>query len=510
MLFFQSLCYFWMIHPALLHGIAFLFGTFAAFSSFISITIPCICLWSPFVILNMKNENIYAKPLFLNILIFIFSWAYTSILFPDFDLPEKGIYGKAHIHVESVSYQTNLFSKKWKYECMIKNFFDNDNRLIFHSIPCTINFKDSEELARPLGNKEYLVYGTLHTNSKGKAEFTSKKKSWSIIQGGQGLAEWRFQLKQKVKKWIKNKFSTPSTALLLNGLITGEFENLSFRQLFSRFGLQHILAISGFHFNLIAGLFGWILKCIFSRKFASFFVIILMSSYTYILGNNPSVMRAWIMICLPLFGEFLEKNPNSLNLLGVSLLCLLSFDPSFSQSLSFQLSFIVTGAILLAYHPAQYVVNHIFPKRALTHVIKMKFLDQHGYCFLSLFRAGMALSLAVNLFALPLSLFYFHQFQWLGIIYNFFFPALISISFTLFFLGQIFFFIPCIEAFINGINQKFSETSLMTLYYLPESVDITWTGVFLEAEWLIAYLSVLLSLLIFWHGRKELKKHSLY
>ena len=71
---------------------------------------------------------------------------------------------------------------------------------------------------------------------------------------------------------------------------------------FGRFGLQHIMAISGFHFAILAGFFSFGLHLMLNRRVANAFLIALLSTYFVFLGAGPSILRAWMTILITLGG----------------------------------------------------------------------------------------------------------------------------------------------------------------------------------------------------------------
>ena len=145
---------------------------------------------------------------------------------------------------------------------------------------------------RPLANCAYHLTGRLKKATNGNYIFyPEKNQPWYPLSGTWSLAEWRFRIKQEVNNYIKRKISNEPSRSFLAGITTGDFENrlLSFE--FSRFGLQHIMAISGFHFSILAGILGFFISLLMGRKIALFVVMLLMTLYFLFLGHAPSVIQ---------------------------------------------------------------------------------------------------------------------------------------------------------------------------------------------------------------------------
>lgn len=463
----SALVQFWISHPALFYGVSSLLGFYVSFYSHPVLLIPCLLFWVPFFC-----RRSWLKWVGLSLSLFLAVWSYSHISYPSLNLPEKGDMVTAHVSISSLTQQSTPFGQRWIYQCVLKNFTpEGTSYVITSNRSCLISLLQDDQLLRPVANRDYLVYGRLLKRSNQYQLRISKDVAWLPLKSTYSLAEKRFQWKKQVETWIKAQFKEPTSAVFLAGLTTGNFDNQALRQEFARFGLQHIMAISGFHFAIIAGILGLFLRLICSARLSALILLGLMSSYCFFLGSNPSVMRAWIMCSVALLSGILEKPTNSINSLGIALLVVLAFDPLLSLSLAFQFSFLVTAAILIGYGPLDQLLGEVLLKRSLSEMVEMSSLNQHGYVVLAFFRQALALTLAVNLFALPLTLYYFHQFPLMALLYNFFFPFLVSISMGLLLLGALLIFLPPAAQLVHQINNVYTDFILKLTYQLPNSVD---------------------------------------
>lgn len=464
---------FWQKSPALYYGMAFLLGICISFSSsWLTIGIFfffVVLLISPFL---LSRDILKAT---LALLLFFCSSLYSLWMIQLPSLPEKGLEGSAILKIVDLKHKIFFTVKTWNYSAKIIHFYPSDAtaKQIFN-IPVTMSWPDDENMTRPLANRFYLVKGKLKKNRSGHYIFNANKKaSWEPLLDSWSLAEWRFQAKQAVNNYIAKKISSEPSASFLSGIITGEFENrlLSFE--FSRFGLQHIMAISGFHFFIVAGFLGFLLSLICKPKLALVVLMVCMTAYFLFLGGAPSIFRAWLSCMMGLLALVFEKTPSGLNLLGVTLLTILIVEPEMVRHMGFQFSFLVTAAILMYFSPLDHYLEVIFPKKTLGRVIEMNSLSQWGFIILMLFRQALALSIAVTLAALPMTLYYFQKFPLIGIIYNFFFPWLISLSIIFLIVGLTLDLIhPFLGNFFHHFNECFSQFVLDYTYTMPRSIDI--------------------------------------
>ncbi len=195
-----------------------------------------------------------------------------------------------------------------------------------------------------------------------------------------------------------------------------------------------------------------------------------------ILGPAPSVMRAWLTLLIALFGILLNKRGSGLNSLGFALLLILLYDPHMCCQIGFQLSFLATLSILMLFNGIDYQLQKIFLKRRLSEAIMMGRLSQYSYLLLSYCRQGLALSLAVNLATLPLVLYYFHKFSLMSLLYNLFFPFMVSLSMILLIFGSLTSMLfPPLGQFIHLINDSYTGFMLNYIYNMPRTVDILWS-----------------------------------
>lgn len=488
---FQTLVRFWLSHPALFYGISLLLGFYVTFTHSFVLIMPGLALWLPFCAVIWRKHFAFWKPFLLSFTLFAATYCFASVYYIFPLLPETGVKGKGHITIDSIRLQRSFFGSRWIYQCQLLNFFpDHENeRSIARNIPCSISIPQNSQINRPTADHDYLINGILVETKNGRYFLKiSPKSPWSIIEHASSWAESRYKWKKIALEFIHGHFPTALSAAFLGGLATGEFDDQWMRQEFSRFGLQHIMAISGFHFAIMVGIFSLILRLFLSRRLSGYFLLLVMGGYVLFLGSNPSILRAWIMSALIIGGTLIEKNGSSLNMLGAALIGTLAFDPLFCLSIGFQFSFLVTGAILLVYGTADHCFKQILPKRPLSEMVEMNLLNQHGYCLLTFFRQGLALMVAVNIYALPLTLFYFHQFPWMSLLYNLFFPLLIAGSLSLLVLGMLVSWVPIVSSLLNGFNDKYTSAILQITYRMPSSLDYNFTIDDFPLEWLVAYL----------------------
>jgi ComEC/Rec2-related protein len=129
---------------------------------------------------------------------------------------------------------------------------------------------------------------------------------------------------------------------------------------FTRAGLLHILAASGSHVAIVAGIPFFLLAWIgIGRKIIFSAVSVLLAGYLYITCAPVSLVRACVMFWIFAFMFMFGKERQALNALFLSGAVILLLYPYDIYSLGFQLSFCATAGLILFYE---------FYKKALPHI----------------------------------------------------------------------------------------------------------------------------------------------
>ncbi len=333
--------------------------------------------------------------------------------------PPTDTVGRGVLHITDLSTTASRFSHGHRLQGHIDGFGGR-------RVPVNAYFSSKWE--RPPCDRDYVVTGEL---IDGRRLVIDPTVPWEEVSHTWSAAEWRHGVKSRVGRYLRRRIRDRRAAEFGVGLVTGDFNEPTLMWDFQRLGLQHLMAISGFHFSLVALFLGAILRPLLSARVAGSVLVLLLSSYFVFIGYSPSVQRAWVMAVAVLSGWVIGRRCDALNALGLALLVVLLLDPLCVRSIGFQFSFFCTAAILLYYQPMERALRFLFSHFDLKEARRLSLLDQHGYLLLTLFRRAVALLLAVHLIALPLTLYHFGQFPILSLLYNLFFPLLVTVAMLL-------------------------------------------------------------------------------
>lgn len=112
------------------------------------------------------------------------------------------------------------------------------------------------------------------------------------------------------------------------------------RQSFSRLGIAHILAVSGFHVGILIGVLSLLFRMLRLRQsLRLFFYALLLFFYSALCGMNQPVIRASLFLLLMTEGRILNRPRSGLHILSAVLFVMVLLSPVQVTSASFQLTF---------------------------------------------------------------------------------------------------------------------------------------------------------------------------
>lgn len=163
---------------------------------------------------------------------------------------------------------------------------------------------------------------------------------------------------------------------------------------FSSAGAMHVLAVSGLHVGIILEILIFLLgrfPRFISRSGAMITALVIIWIYAALINFPSSVVRAGLMFSFLVIGRLIGRDNNGLNVLFLSAFIMLLIKPLWIYDIGFQLSYLAMIGILTLYKPI-----------ATLFYLKNKWLKKVW--------EGTAVGIAAQLFTLPVTLYYFHQF----------------------------------------------------------------------------------------------------
>ncbi len=183
--------------------------------------------------------------------------------------------------------------------------------------------------------------------------------------GGPGIMSAIGNLRRLMARRVTDYFADRDqvkTGAVINALMTGDRGRIPAATMdtFRQSGLAHLLAISGLHIGLIAGIVFFGVRAMLAlagttalkypiKKWAAVAAMAAALGYTLIAGATVPTIRAFLMIGLVLSAILFDRRGLSMRLVGFAAAAILLVQPEALLGVSFQLSFAAVIALIAAY-----------------------------------------------------------------------------------------------------------------------------------------------------------------
>jgi competence protein ComEC len=186
--------------------------------------------------------------------------------------------------------------------------------------------------------------------------------SWRI-----GLARLRLDITNRIMSATSDRIGPVAAALM-----TGERRSIPKDTLADMrdSGLAHLLAISGLHIGLVAGLLFFAVRLGFAfvepvalrypiKKYAAVAAIAGAFAYLLISGATIPTQRAFLMVAIVMFAVMIDRTAISMRLVAISAMVVLLLAPESLLSASFQMSFAAVVGLVAVYETAAPSMNRL-------------------------------------------------------------------------------------------------------------------------------------------------------
>lgn len=261
---------------------------------------------------------------------------------------------------------------------------------------CEVSIRDVKTNANPLvfDYKQYLDNRNIHYQG------FVKTNKWERVASG--TLPWYWQQASRLRLYslgvinkhideVDNKAVLSAMLLGIRSLITDELYDA-----YTDTGAVHVLAVSGLH----VGIFTFILYWFFGLFMISnplfkwvklAFILIVIWSFVLVTGAAPAVTRAALMSSLVLIAHAANRRVSTYNVLAITAMVMLIYNPLMLYQASFQFSFLALFSILF-FMPI--LIGYGIP----SHWLAQKIVSL------------LYVSIAAQMLVLPLTIFFFHKF----------------------------------------------------------------------------------------------------
>lgn len=286
--------------------------------------------------------------------------------------------------------------------------------------------KEIEEPTNPgeFNKKRYQL-------ARGIVGIVQKTKVWYHNENQYDrFAEGIWKLREKLNEGYEQAVPEVYSGVCM-AMVTGEKSKLDpkIKKLYQRQGIAHILAISGLHIAFIGRNFfnivrKWNLSYI-SSGICSFGLLI---TYSLMVGQGASVMRATLMLCLLIFGEIIGRSYDMITAMGVSACISILENPYCIMDTGFLLSYGAIVGIGMCY-PYYFGANKdkgvretekLHKKTGVLEEVREHIIHKN-------LKEGFLISLSVQMVTLPILLYCFYGFSPYSVVLNLVVIPLMSI-----------------------------------------------------------------------------------
>ena len=385
-------------------------------------------------------------------------------------------------HISAVKFQGTVLSSKprmnggQRYVLNVSNTFNKENKAITSSGRILLYLSSS---SLPPFSSGSIVQGEIYQllpipNAYNPGSFNQQKywslkrifhkaygnrANWKEIKAASGSLFYR----DKAQKYISNilgKALKDSVSLgLMDALLLGNKSGLTADIMtdFKRTGAMHILAVSGLHVGILAGIIQFILGLlpVYSKRgriFSAGLFILFLLLFAWLTHFEPAILRAVGGSILMILARIFQKTANAWNNLFAMACFLLLLDPNFFFHIGFQLSFLAVAGIIGFYK--SWVGRYTFSNKLMQYFWEMT-----------------VMGFAAQWVTLPLLLYHFQQFSWLFLV-----TGWVAIPLSTFILAVALLYItisgiPLLNAFMGW----FLEFSVFLFRWIMSFLsDVTW------------------------------------
>ena len=396
----------------------------------VNIIIGSLILLACILIANIDKKKIYY--LFIGIPIFV-----GSLITLNKEMEIGEIY-KAKITIDKKIEIKSINNKFVKNKYYLKNKF-MENRV--GNFEVTIKVNEIEKF-----NNIYYVGG----------EVTEVKENYFN------------KYRNSIRKIIENTGYSYEVEAFVKAIVLGERGELSqeLEENYRKVGATHVLSISGLHISIvIIGFIAILHYFSFNYRLKYILTLIILTFYVAILGNNPAILRSYIMGAIYLLSKIFYEKSDIKKSFCISLIALVFINPNVILDLSFIMSYSALFGIIYVYD---------------------KFKRENIYYNVFL------VSLIIQLVLTPVTIYYFKTMAIYSFVFNIFIVIWGDFLINLIFLGVFLESIKC-GFILRKVTEFFYEVLdvfIKTMSRLPMS------SLEIERE-ISVYFFILMIILIF-------------
>ncbi|MFA1820472.1 DNA internalization-related competence protein ComEC/Rec2 [Virgibacillus oceani] len=356
------------------------------------------------------SNRLGKTPIILSLACYIFFYSYIpspDLNFTDITEPETGdIQGTISSEVDVSKQKVEFTLRKETGQNTLILFFpqDSEDSLAYsqyshlkYGAACTVpgaeQLPDESRNPGQFNYREYLLTRDITTQ-------IIVSSLDEITCEGSAFFHRFYSLRATLFRYVEENIN-PYTAAWLNALVLGNDDDIADDtiELFQRWSLSHILAISGLHVGIIISVVYFLLikLNLATKEKAAWIMLLFLPVYAIVAGGEPSVWRASTMVFLFIILNKLKLHLILTDVLSIVFLLLTLSDPYIIYHVGFQLSFTVTFGLLLSRSWIASSGHMLFQTLQISFIAQMMILP----LLMNYFSYFQPLSILLNVIVVP-------------------------------------------------------------------------------------------------------------
>lgn len=268
------------------------------------------------------------------------------------------------------------------------------------------------------GNPEEFDYRQFMLRKGITLQQTLSEGQYKIIDHYESLSTSSKHIQRRMVNAVINSSLSPESKRIVTTAILGDASlfDQDTRNLFSKAGLAHLLAISGLHIGMLLLIIGWLLtplNYLRLHRLRMLLTIAAVAWFVFVTGASTSAVRASIMASFVMVAYIFHRQNSSLNALFAAAIIILVASPMAVYDIGFQLSFSAVLMIVIFYPKLRKWINALSGK------------DEPSFAAVPIWKriaakgiAAIATVALTNLGCAVISAFYFHTLPLLSVLSN--------------------------------------------------------------------------------------------
>ena len=241
------------------------------------------------------------------------------------------------------------------------------------------------------------------------------RNPYTVVGHRHSLSSVSQHIQQRLAETIANDNLTPQHLAVVRAMLLGQrdYTYQEQREQYSRAGIVHLLCVSGLHVGIIAYIVSLLLSPLGNRRRSKIIhgmaQLLTIWAFVFITGMAPATLRAGIMFSLYIVAQMTGREGNGINILCFTAFAMLVFNPLLLFDVGFQFSYAAMAGIFT-----------LFP--SLSALIQPAEHDGLRGIAATVGKEAwnlLCLTLAAQLFVMPIQLYYFHQMPTYFLVSNF-------------------------------------------------------------------------------------------